>query len=80
MRNCLLLSRFAEFAPIRIVSGCTGAAKCRDGGEKWTLLGHKNEDITTYYSQVEIERLRQMVKLIENPNAHKMPTLKVVGV
>jgi len=44
------------------------------------LLGHKNGDITTHYSQVEIERLRQMVKLIETPNAHKMPTLKVVGI
>jgi integrase len=44
------------------------------------LLGHKNGDITTHYSQVEIERLKQMVKLIEKPYAHKMPTLKVVGV
>jgi integrase len=42
------------------------------------LLGHKNGDITTHYSQVEIERLREMIKLIETPNAHKMPTLKVV--
>ena len=43
------------------------------------LLGHKNDDITTHYSQVEISRLREMVESITQPFAHKMPTLKVVG-
>ncbi len=43
------------------------------------LLGHKNDDITTHYSQVEIQRLREMVESITKPYAHKMPTLKVVG-
>lgn len=44
------------------------------------LLGHKNDDITTHYSQVEIDRLRDMVNSIAQPNAHKMATLKVVGI
>ena len=44
------------------------------------LLGHKNGDITTHYSQVSIERLREMVESITQSSAHKMPTLKVVGV
>jgi len=44
------------------------------------LLGHKNGEITTHYSQVEIDRLREMVESIAQPYAHKMPTLKVVDV
>ena len=43
------------------------------------LLGHKNDDITTHYSMVEIDRLREMVESITQPYAHKMPTLKAVG-
>ncbi|HKJ52557.1 MAG TPA: tyrosine-type recombinase/integrase, partial [Gammaproteobacteria bacterium] len=43
------------------------------------LLGHKNDDITTHYSKVEIDRLREMVESITKPYAHKMPTLKAVG-
>ena len=43
------------------------------------LLGHKNDDITTHYSQVEISRLREMVESITKPYAHKIPTLKVIG-
>lgn len=43
------------------------------------LLGHKNDDITTHYSQVEISRLKEMVESITKPYAHKMPTLHAVG-
>ncbi len=43
------------------------------------LLGHKNDDITTHYSKVEISRLQEMVESITKPYAHKMPTLKAVG-
>ena len=34
------------------------------------LLGHKNDDITTHYSQVEINRLREMVESITETYAH----------
>lgn len=44
------------------------------------LLGHKNGDVTTHYSKVEIDRLRQAVASIVKSSAHRMPTLKVVGV
>ena len=43
------------------------------------LLGHKNDDITTHYSQVEIDRLREVVESITKPYGHKMATLKAVG-
>ena len=34
------------------------------------LLGHKNDNITIHYSQVEIYRLREMVESITEPYAH----------
>ncbi len=43
------------------------------------LLGHKNEDITTHYSRVEIDHLRQVVESIARKNSYNSPTLRVVG-
>ena len=43
------------------------------------LLGHKNGDITTHYSRVEIDHLREVVESIIRPISYNSPTLKVVG-
>lgn len=43
------------------------------------LLGHKNGDITTHYSRVEIDHLREVVASITRPISYKSPTLKAVG-
>ena len=44
------------------------------------LLGHKNGDITTHYSRVEIDHLREVVASITRPISYKTPTLTAVGV
>lgn len=43
------------------------------------LLGHKNGDITTHYSRVEIDHLREVVASITRPISYNSPTLKAVG-
>jgi integrase len=43
------------------------------------LLGHKNGDITTHYSRVEIDHLREVVESITKKISYNSPTLRVVG-
>ena len=43
------------------------------------LLGHKNGDITTHYSRVEIDHLREVVESITRKISYNSPTLRVVG-
>ncbi len=43
------------------------------------LLGRKNGDITTHYSRVEIDHLREVVESITRKISYNSPTLKVVG-
>ncbi len=43
------------------------------------LLGHKNGDITTHYSRVEVDHLREVVESITRKISYNSPTLKVVG-
>ena len=47
--------------------------------DRQDLLGHKSGRITTHYSVVEVEHLREAVRKIEGENPHNFPTLKVVG-
>jgi integrase len=42
------------------------------------ILGHKNGDITTHYSQAEIQELRDAVELLTN-RRKASPALKLVG-
>ena len=43
------------------------------------LLGHKNGEITTHYSRVEIDHLSEVEASITRPISYNSPTLRAVG-